>query len=385
MREKTVTANANSESGKIELAITVSETLVTGGTIGWRLMTAWIRAFGLLLACLVVSSLAAQELPSTIDVTTGRFDVLPAKYYEMRLERDLNGSDYDRVLESMVMLGQLDRASEALENVSSPDVRHFWSARIAAMHGDSEIAHKLYSQLLQVPSRYRGGVRLEIICVAKLGNSGLATYFDIPEIRERKQAGPNVLLQADLGGAVDWLKKQIVDGWFRENYSAHYTLSRLLAASGQHDEAILAWFRTLEIANASAASSGQPSLISGKARKNAESYLFLLNNGTDWKDHFQKLRGQADYWRAQRLSYLEESLKEGRHPDTDPIFWEKLSLQPLEDGPESSPTVRKPLFTPGRVLGMIGSILLFFAIIFLVYFVFWMRKRPGSGPNIDEL
>lgn len=344
------------------------------------------RALGLLLICLMVSSLAAQELPSTIDVVTGRFDILPEKYYQMRLKRDLTGVDSDKILESMLALGQLERATALLKNVSSPDTKHFWTARIAAMRGDLDTAHESYSELLEVPSRYRGDVRLEIVCVSKFSNSGLATYFDIPEVRDQKQASPQVLLQAELGGAINWLKKQIVEGWFRENLSAHYTLSRLLAASGKHNEAIYAWFRAMEIANTSAVKLNQPNMIGRKIRLNAESYLFLLDNGTDWKSHFQKLRGQADYWRAQRLSYLEGSLNEGRHPDTDPTFWEKLSLQPLENGPDVNQTAaKKPLFTPGRVVGLIGSILLFFAIIFLVYFVFWLRKRPDGGPNIDEL
>lgn len=324
-------------------------------------------------------SVYEEELPSDIDVITGRFDIHPAKYYEMRLERDISNSHHDRAIESMVALGDFISARNSLKLVTDEDTNNYWAARIEAVDGDLVEAQKLYLKLLGSQSRYKADARLEYAYLSRFNIIDLAAGFEIPEVRDQKQTSTRVLLQAELGGAIDWLKKQIVSGWLREDVRAHYTLSRLLSASGQPDTAIYAWFRARELANAQAEKTGQRNITSGKARKHAESYLFQLHDGTDWKGHFQKLQENADSWRARRLAYLEQALGDGKHPDTDPTFWEKQSLQPNEAGPAEVVEANKPLFTPGSVLALIGSILMVFAFVFVVLFVFWLRKRRGHA------
>jgi hypothetical protein len=48
---------------------------------------------------------------------------------------------------------------------------------------------------------------------------------------------------------------------------------------------------------------------------------------------FRDLRAAADRWQAQRTAFMVARLKTGRHPDTDPSFWngwQDTPLPPLE-------------------------------------------------------
>lgn len=40
------------------------------------------------------------------------------------------------------------------------------------------------------------------------------------------------------------------------------------------------------------------------------------------RDEYRKLRAEADAWQAHRQAFLLAGLKQGRHPDTDPRFWD---------------------------------------------------------------
>lgn len=42
----------------------------------------------------------------------------------------------------------------------------------------------------------------------------------------------------------------------------------------------------------------------------------------DTRQEFVRLRKEADDWQARRTTFMLERLKTGRHPDTDPTFWE---------------------------------------------------------------
>lgn len=43
------------------------------------------------------------------------------------------------------------------------------------------------------------------------------------------------------------------------------------------------------------------------------------------RQDFTRLRAEADDWHARRTAFMEERLKQGRHPDTDPGFWQGWS------------------------------------------------------------
>jgi hypothetical protein len=56
----------------------------------------------------------------------------------------------------------------------------------------------------------------------------------------------------------------------------------------------------------------------------------------DLKSAYPKLRAEADAWQAARAQFMTARLENGRHPDTDPGFWDGYTEHP----PPSLPTVR---------------------------------------------
>ncbi|MDC1141611.1 tetratricopeptide repeat protein [Planctomycetota bacterium] len=337
--------------------------------------------FGCLLI-LLSAPLCADKLPSTIDVVTGRFDVFPPKFYEMRAERLKAEPTAHTYIETVLKMGEPEHCAELLQDAAQTHNFQMLRVRLAMQAGETLQT----IQLLGTLDQNRADVKFASMWLEMGSGKGLRLLLPVPEINEEKDASQYVLLQADLGGAVDWLKREIVDLWLHESVNAHYTLSRLLSASGQHDEAIYAWLRALELDAEQAEKSSEKPNITSKKRKQAEAYLFQLGNGAEWQTHFENLRKQSQHWRGQRTKYLETALGEGRHPDTDSAFWEKLNIQPLEGGPEAAGTQpAKPLLTPGNVMAMVGSILVFLGLLFVGIFVVWLKKRPASSPTVDEL
>src|SRR5206468_3618022 len=51
---------------------------------------------------------------------------------------------------------------------------------------------------------------------------------------------------------------------------------------------------------------------------------------------FVKLRAEADAWHAARTVFMTRRLKEGRHPDTDPNFWDGYTERPTPSLPAKS-------------------------------------------------
>jgi hypothetical protein len=51
---------------------------------------------------------------------------------------------------------------------------------------------------------------------------------------------------------------------------------------------------------------------------------------------FVKLRAEADAWHAARTAFMMERLEAGRHPDTDPHFWDGYTERPAPGLPATS-------------------------------------------------
>jgi tetratricopeptide (TPR) repeat protein len=331
------------------------------------------------LLAIAATEIVANDLPSTIDVVTARFDLYPPKFYEMRAGR-LKATPGG--IEALILAGQLEQAESALDGATDSDEYQLLRVRMAALNG----RHTEALRVLSTINADRRDLKFESQRLETIEQEGLHMVLAVPVITQEEQTSPDALLAEGLAGSIDWLKREISGGWLNQSVNAHYTLSRLLSAVGKHDEAIYAWFRASELDSQRAEESGTEGLITKKGRERAEVFLFQLNNGTTWKEHYTQLRKQADHWREQRLAYLNSALDKGEHPDIDPTFWEKLALQPIEVGPqELAPQGKKPLFSPGNVLAMVGSILVFLSLIFIGIFVVWLRKRPPGAPTIDEL
>ena len=51
---------------------------------------------------------------------------------------------------------------------------------------------------------------------------------------------------------------------------------------------------------------------------------------------YKKLRAEADSWQATRTAFMMARLKQGRHPDTDPTFWNGYKEAPAPSLPSQS-------------------------------------------------
>ena len=67
------------------------------------------------------------------------------------------------------------------------------------------------------------------------------------------------------------------------------------------------------------------------------------------KAAYAKLRAEADAWQKARLDFMLPRLEAGRHPDTDPTFWQGY----VETPPPSIPSVMASVGAarPGVVAG----------------------------------
>jgi hypothetical protein len=51
---------------------------------------------------------------------------------------------------------------------------------------------------------------------------------------------------------------------------------------------------------------------------------------------YRQFRLEADAWHAERVAFMTKRLEAGRHPDTDPSFWEGYTERPASDLPSIS-------------------------------------------------
>jgi hypothetical protein len=109
---------------------------------------------------------------------------------------------------------------------------------------------------------------------------------------------------------------------------------------GRNTLAYLAWLRCRELIDA-----GKGSMLPGAPR--GEGLKSLLSR-SDFAEPdfvgadellgpaFQKLRAEADAWQSARTAFMTRRLKEGRHPDTDPSFWNGYTERPAPGLPTKS-------------------------------------------------
>ena len=90
----------------------------------------------------------------------------------------------------------------------------------------------------------------------------------------------------------------------------------------------------------------------------------------------KKLRIQADGWHKQRTAYMLERLEQGRHPDTDPTFWNQWQ-EPAPLDITMPPSQEEMMRTAFERLVMLVGGLMICAIIGV--FVWRRKKRLGAG------
>jgi tetratricopeptide (TPR) repeat protein len=330
-----------------------------------RVLTAMALLLGLPLsavACLWDRDTPVDEargLPEVVAVLTGRFERNPPLFYEMRLERveahlrsdptdlaayDDAGVACDRLGRGDEAISWMERKREQLSgrDAADPAVQeqfyryhanlgtflvHRWVRQGAdrARIDEVEAARGEIAQALAInPNAHFGREKYQLRAL---------NWIIDPPSAVRQQYLPNLLgwnfydiygqetepQEAD--DAVRGLAGLVVLGNAWESVDIFHALNIALQRDslgfergregGRNTLAYLAWLRCRELIDA-----GKGSMLPDPA--------------------YAKLRAEADAWQAARTAFMMERLKAGRHPDTDPHFWDGYTERPAPGLPTMS-------------------------------------------------
>jgi len=302
-------------------------------------------------------TLAAQSerFPDAVRIITGRYERNPKEFYTVRIRRvegELKANPrrldlyddvavaYDRIGDSAAALGWMSRKRQLLEPLNLPKpgsrldergeavYRYFANVGTFRVHrwlregakpsriGELRQARQEIATALKLkPNAHFGrepvqlGVMDWILDSSAGGNASLGDFLiaeaeHLPEKRiERSKAIAQGLLGLIAMGDA-WRSVDVAEA-LAGGISWHYR-SRDLGefAALRHDELV---------------NQGGKSLFP----KHARSIYFpsqILDDVV--RSNFTRLRSEADQWHRQREAFMVARLADGRHPDTDPKFWE---------------------------------------------------------------
>ena len=354
-----------------------------------RTLTALALMLGLPLtvfACLWdrdTPAVEAKGMPEVVAALTGRFARNPPLYYAMRLERvashlQSHPEDLAAYDDAGVACDRLGRGDEAIAwmekeraqldklDVSRRDVKEH-EYRYHANLG-TFLVHRWVregadrARIAEVKSaRDEIAKALEINPKAHFGREkyqlkAIEWIIDPPKMPESDDSFtlPNLLgfgyrsapKPQDADDAVKGLSGLIVLGNAWESVDIFYALGVALgydsigfqegAEGGRNSLAHFARLRCVELIDA-----GKGSMLLGAPKGDElKSILhvskYMPEDGRAISIPFAKLRAEADAWQLARTEFMNGRLKEGRHPDTDPHFWDGYQESPPPSLPGKS-------------------------------------------------
>jgi len=284
----------------------------------------------------------AQRRPDVLRAITGRFERNPAMYYEMRIARlkvELAHnptllSDYDDIAVALDRLGYdtqaiawIDRKLVRLPKFDSKnhDISEEWY-RYYANSGTFHVHRWIHDGADSTQYRDLSVARQQIekaIAIKPTAHFGREKYQlkVIDWLIQSRVKGPAVTLATALDGAprdecITALAGLIALGNAWESVDIYEALAEQL---GQENHALadLAELRAEELRK-----SGHKSLVTDNTAPHRSIFEEGLINETPYiYEQFASQRAEADRWQTQRTQYMMGLLQRGRHPDTDPAFW----------------------------------------------------------------
>jgi len=329
----------------------------------------------------------AKGLPEVVAVLTGRFPRNPPLFYEMRLARvaarlqehpeDLGAYDDAGVACDRLGLGDeavawMDKKRARLEplDASRPEVKeqryryhanlgtflvHRWVRRGADRTKIDEVkaARDEIAKALEInPDAHFGREKYQLRALEWVVN---------PPKAEGRQYGSQYLPSLlgwsfdDIYGeqtdpkeadaAVRGLTGLVVLGNAWESIDVFHALNVALQRDslgykrgregGRNTLAYLAWLRCRELVDAGKGSM-LPDAPKGEGLKSLLPRPQFVKAEVLLDPAFRKLRAEADDWQAARAAFVSGRLRQGRHPDTDPRFWDGYKERPAPGLPTRS-------------------------------------------------
>jgi hypothetical protein len=337
----------------------------------------WLALSSPVRACMWDSDTLAAEakgLPDVVQVVTGRFERNPPLYYQLRLKRaaalieagstrldayDDAGVACDRLGRGGDAVRWMERKRSVMERAAlSPAIRRehryrylanigtFWAHRWLRSGADRrhiadvrKARDFIRAAIRLNPNAHFGRERYQLRALEWI----LDPPAYVPSEAYRTQRLPDflglenhhgetsntgVLKKLGYSDAVQGLAGLIVLGNAWESVDVFHALARALQIEGRSSLAYLAQLRCGELIDA-----GGGSLLPGapKGRALKEKVIPLvgyIRGRPALADEYLTLRAAANAWHAHRIAFMMARLQAGRHPDSDPEFWQGYSPPP---------------------------------------------------------
>jgi len=356
----------------------------------------WVAALlpGIAAACYNDRDTLGYELRNKPDVQralTGRFDRYPPLYYSMRVDRlkakgKLTPDEYDDLAVALDRQGKSDEALVAIETKGKlPGLDKMAEYRFYANRGTIR-AHKWLRESQKGTSlvELQGATSdiakaLELNPNAHFGREGtqlelLRWIIDLkkdPKNADSLGSWLSSKLDADVDIPTS-LAGLIMLGAAWESPDTAFAIAEI-DAEYHHSPAIaaLALARYDELVAA-----GKPRFVPEVNDVALFTFKDLISNTSPHgepsvKARFAELRKEADEWHAAKDSYIMERLQAGKHPDTDPSFW--------DDWRESAMPVLPTKVSAAASWGTILYVVVVGLLIVTVIAVFIQRRRKAAG------
>jgi tetratricopeptide (TPR) repeat protein len=374
-------------------------------------------------------TLAAESrgLPDVVRIITGRFERNPPFYYAMRRERaaarvasdpdDLEAYDNagvacDRLGRGDEAIAWMERKAERLDAMGRShidpaalrehryrylaNVGTFWVHRWARDGADRarldevRTARDFIAQAIEInPDAHFGRERFQLMA--------LDWILDPPPWKDGERLPGFVDFEDPVNrtdAAVRGIAGLIALGNAWESVDVFNTLAQALEHAGDRSSlAELARLRCEELIDA-----GRRSLLPGapteaEALKQSVYYasktvgMNMIRARNEIVETYRQLRAEADAWHQARTEFLLARLQAGRHPDTDPHFWNGYHEAEAPEIPEFwapgySPAERaraRMLNTVGSVLFVLAIVAPFLGLVYVARRAWRGRRKPDKG------
>lgn len=324
----------------------------------------------------------ARGMPEVVAVITGRFERNPPLFYEMRLDRvaahlQSHPEDLAAYDDAGVACDRLGRGDEAIAWMDKKQVRlamldperpevkehryryhanlgtfliHRWVRRGADRSKLDEVkaARDEIARALEInPNAHFGRETYQLRAIEWI--------LEPPKL-EGSPYLPNLLGWANMAyedppepkvadDAVRGLAGLVVLGNAWESVDVFHALGVALqhdrlgfkndTSGGRNTLAYLAWLRGRELID-HGKNSMLPDAPKGQGLKPMLPRPDFVQAEALLDPAFAKLRAEADAWHAARTAFMTRQLEAGRHPDTDPAFWDGYAAHPAPSLPTRS-------------------------------------------------
>ncbi|WP_197167684.1 hypothetical protein [Neorhodopirellula pilleata] len=325
----------------------------------------------------------ASGMPEVVAVVTGRFPRNPPLYYRMRLDRvtlhlesipgdliayDDAGVACDRLGRNDDAISWMDKKRGELDKLdqSQPEVRehlyryhanlgtflvHRWIVQGADRARIDEVksACDEIAKALEInPDAHYGREKYQLQAMRWIVDPPQThTWQELPNFldwsfqdiygertdpEEADQAVRGLVGLISLGNAWESIDVFHALNVALQRDSVGFSPGR---DGGRNSLAYLAWLRCIELVD-SGRGSFFPDSPQGESLKALLPQPGFVKAELLLDPTYRQLRSEADDWHAERLAFMSQRLEAGRHPDTDPSFWDGYTERPSPKLPSIS-------------------------------------------------